>query len=84
MIVIVEESLLKKRREGLLQAQQFPSTVVVSQLDKLETLPEMIVGVWSDDNSMQLECTTEFRKLLSIECNPPIEEVIQSGSSSLR
>ncbi|CAN4101909.1 unnamed protein product [Withania somnifera] len=72
-----EENLLKKRREGLLQ-QQFSSTV--SQLDKkLETLPEMIAGVWSDDSSMQLEYTTQFRKLLSIERNPPIEEVIQSG-----
>ncbi|XP_075105135.1 importin subunit alpha isoform X1 [Nicotiana tabacum] len=77
-----EESLLKKRREGLLQAQQFSSTAAaVSQLDKkLENLPDMISGVWSDDSSMQLECTTQFRKLLSIaERNPPIEEVIQSG-----
>ncbi|WMV31759.1 hypothetical protein MTR67_025144 [Solanum verrucosum] len=75
-----EESLLKKRREGLLQAQQFPSTAAVSHLDKkLETLPELIAGVWSDDSSLQLECTTQFRKLLSIERNPPIEEVIQSG-----
>ncbi|CAN4113626.1 unnamed protein product [Withania somnifera] len=39
----------------------------------------MIAGVWSDDSSMQLEYTTQFRKLLSIERNPPIEEVIQSG-----
>lgn len=75
-----EESLLKKRREGLQQAQQFGSTAAVSLLDKkLETLPEMIAGVWSDDSSLQLECTTQFRKLLSIERNPPIEEVIQSG-----
>lgn len=75
-----EENLLKKRREGLLQAQQFPSTAAVSHLDKkLETLPELIAGVWSDDSSLQLECTTQFRKLLSIERNPPIEEVIQSG-----
>lgn len=29
-----EENLLKKRREGLLQAQQFPSTAAVSHLDK--------------------------------------------------
>ncbi|XP_060174677.1 importin subunit alpha isoform X1 [Lycium barbarum] len=73
-----EESLLKKRREGLLQPHQFPPPL--SQLDKkLETLPEMISGVWSDDSSMQLEYTTQFRKLLSIERNPPIDEVIQSG-----
>ncbi|KAL7199032.1 hypothetical protein ACSBR2_021341 [Camellia fascicularis] len=74
-----EESLLKKRREGL-QAHQFPSTINVSQIDKkLESLPGMIAGVWSEDSSLQLEATTQFRKLLSIERNPPIEEVIQSG-----
>ncbi|KAL3517394.1 hypothetical protein ACH5RR_019983 [Cinchona calisaya] len=74
-----EESLLKKRREGL-QAQQFQSTVNVTQIEKkLESLPAMVAGVWSNDGSLQLEATTQFRKLLSIERNPPIEEVIQSG-----
>ncbi|KAF1002554.1 importin subunit alpha-like [Apium graveolens] len=72
-----EESLLKKRREGL-QAHQFNSTA--AQLEKkLEGLPAMVAGVWSDDGNMRLEATTHFRKLLSIERNPPIEEVIQSG-----
>ncbi|KAL2507586.1 Importin subunit alpha-1 [Forsythia ovata] len=74
-----EESLLKKRREGL-QAQQFQPTVNIPQVDKkLESLPEMIAGVWSNDGVLELEATTQFRKLLSIERNPPIEEVIQSG-----
>lgn len=26
----------------------------------------MVAGVWSDDSNMQLEATTQFRKLLSI------------------
>ncbi|XAR58395.1 hypothetical protein NMG60_11013779 [Bertholletia excelsa] len=74
-----EESLLKKRREGL-QGQQFPAALSVSQMDKkLESLPAMVSGVWSDNSSLQLEATTQFRKLLSIERNPPIEEVIRSG-----
>ncbi|KAM1943463.1 hypothetical protein ACFX15_011800 [Malus domestica] len=74
-----EESLLKKRREGL-QAQQFAPSLQPSNLEKkLESLPAMVAGVWSDDNSLQLESTTQFRKLLSIERSPPIEEVIQSG-----
>ncbi|CAL5184324.1 unnamed protein product [Lathyrus oleraceus] len=74
-----EESLLKKRREGL-QAQ-FPTPLQSSSIveKKLESLPAMIAGVLSDDNSQQLEATTQFRKLLSIERSPPIEEVIQSG-----
>uniref|UniRef100_A0A175YDN3 IBB domain-containing protein n=1 Tax=Daucus carota subsp. sativus TaxID=79200 RepID=A0A175YDN3_DAUCS len=76
-----EESLLKKRREGLQANQQFPvPSQSVSGLEKkLENLPGMIAGVWSDDSSMQLEATTQFRKLLSIERSPPIQEVIQSG-----
>lgn len=74
-----EESLLKKRREGL-QAQQFQNTVNVTQLEKkLESLPAMVAGVCCNDSNLQLEATTQFRKLLSIERNPPIEEVIQSG-----
>ncbi|KAL1543990.1 importin subunit alpha-like isoform X1 [Salvia divinorum] len=74
-----EENLLKKRREGL-QAQQLPSAVNVPHLDrKLESLPAMVDAVWSDDAMQQLESTTQFRKLLSIERSPPIEEVIRSG-----
>ncbi|KAJ0687595.1 putative importin-alpha, importin-beta-binding domain, armadillo-like helical [Helianthus annuus] len=45
----------------------------------LESLPSMVAGVYSNDNNLQLEATTQFRKLLSIERSPPIEEVIQSG-----
>ncbi|MFS7996245.1 putative importin-alpha, importin-beta-binding domain, armadillo-like helical [Helianthus anomalus] len=76
-----EESLQKKRREGI-AASQFPLPVQsasASEKKILENLPAMVAGVLSDDNNMQLEATTQFRKLLSIERSPPIEEVIQSG-----
>ncbi|KAK3036752.1 hypothetical protein RJ639_029717 [Escallonia herrerae] len=75
-----EESLQKKRREGL-QASQFPvSGQAASGVEKkLENLPQMITGVWSEDGNSQLEATTQFRKLLSIERSPPIEEVIKAG-----
>lgn len=33
---------------------------------QLEHLPSMVTGVWTDDNNLQLEATTQFRKLLSI------------------
>ncbi|CAO2193120.1 unnamed protein product [Urochloa humidicola] len=71
-----EESLLKKRREGLQAQVPVPASGVEK---KLESLPAMVSGVYSDDNNLQLEATTQFRKLLSIERSPPIEEVIQSG-----
>ncbi|MED6167184.1 hypothetical protein PIB30_000436 [Stylosanthes scabra] len=74
-----EESLQKKRREGL-QPQQIPASAQSTVLEKrLELLPTMVAGVYSADNSLQLEATTQFRKLLSIERCPPIEEVIQAG-----
>ncbi|CAL9107688.1 unnamed protein product [Musa textilis] len=75
-----EESLQKKRREGM-QALSLPQTTThTSAIEKkLESLPAMVTGVYSDDSTLQLEATTQFRKLLSIERSPPIEEVIQSG-----
>ncbi|CAN6468286.1 unnamed protein product [Victoria cruziana] len=74
-----EENLLKKRREGM-QAQAFVPTMQATAMEKkLESLPAMIAGVWTEDNNLQLEATTQFRKLLSIERSPPIEEVIQAG-----
>lgn len=73
-----EENLLKKRQ--VLPSQQFPTTIQTSTVEKkLESLPNMVAGVWSNDSNLQLEATTQFRKLLSIERSPPIEEVIQSG-----
>ena len=46
---------------------------------KLERLPQMVAGVMSDDANAQLEATTHFRKLLSIERNPPIQRVIDTN-----
>ncbi|KAJ0014853.1 hypothetical protein Pint_19702 [Pistacia integerrima] len=72
-MVEIQESLQKKRREGL---QNIHASAVEK---KLEHLPAMVAGVWTDDGNLQLEATTQFRKLLSIERSPPIEEVIQAG-----
>ncbi|KAK3441564.1 hypothetical protein EUGRSUZ_B02080 [Eucalyptus grandis] len=74
-----EESLLKKRREGLQAPQASPSLHSSAVEKKLENLPSMVAAVLSNDKSLQVDATTQFRKLLSIERSPPIEEVIQSG-----
>nr|GMD60908.1 importin subunit alpha-2-like [Ipomoea batatas] len=73
-------SRYKKRREGL-QAQQLQSSAADDTLidKKLESLPAMVAAACSNDANLQFEATTQLRKLLSIERNPPIEEVIQSG-----
>lgn len=39
----------------------------------------MVAGVLSDQIDLQIQATTKFRKLLSKERNPPIEEVIKTG-----
>ncbi|XP_070048368.1 importin subunit alpha-4-like isoform X2 [Nicotiana tomentosiformis] len=76
-----EDNLLKKRREGLLQSQQLPDTSQSPALleKRLESIPAMVQGVCSEDPATQIEATTHFRKLLSIERSPPIDEVINAG-----
>ncbi|GAU11378.1 hypothetical protein TSUD_343690, partial [Trifolium subterraneum] len=57
-----------------------PGLANSTQVDKkLEHLPALVTDIWTDDNNMQFKATTQFRKLLSIEPNTPIEEVIQAG-----
>ncbi|WOL06693.1 importin subunit alpha-4 [Canna indica] len=79
-----EDNLFKKRREALHQASQQaldePPAPASSGIDKkLDNLQGIVQGVWSDDPKMQLEATTEFRKLLSVENIPPIQDVIKAG-----
>jgi importin subunit alpha-1 len=38
-----------------------------------------VAGVMGNDSTVQTECTTQFRRLLSIEKNPPIQQVIEAG-----
>ena len=47
---------------------------------KLDNLPEDMALLLSSDPGEQLEATTRFRKLLSIERNPPIAEVLAAGA----
>ncbi|CAH8273444.1 unnamed protein product [Arabidopsis lyrata] len=80
-----EENLQKKRREGLTSSMAFGSAAGQTEQDLSSAkqlkanLPSMVAGIWSEDSNSQLEATNLLRKLLSIEQNPPINEVVQSG-----
>mmetsp|Transcript_34390 Transcript_34390/g.102154 ORF Transcript_34390/g.102154 Transcript_34390/m.102154 type:complete len:541 (+) Transcript_34390:61-1683(+) len=45
----------------------------------LEQIPVLSAMLMSDDGQAQFNSTQQFRKMLSIEQNPPIQEVIGSG-----
>lgn len=44
-----------------------------------QSLPDMLDNINSEELDRQLDATTKFRKVLSKEKNPPIEQVIQCG-----
>ncbi|KAK2637991.1 hypothetical protein Ddye_025786 [Dipteronia dyeriana] len=70
------ESSKKKRRKGRRQQHQLSASAQVSSITELEQLLAKLAGISSDDVNLLLEATTQLRKLLSIECIPPIAEVI--------
>lgn len=47
--------------------------------ERLQELDSLVALVRSTDPAQQLEATTKFRKMLSSEDNPPIQDVIDAG-----
>lgn len=84
-----EENLMKRRREkmgtsGFATPADLDSTTSIDSNQAMNTtlqarLPQMVAGVFSDVPADQIRSTLEFRRLLSIENNPPIEEVIRQN-----
>jgi len=68
---------IQKRRNVTAMTEK--RVVDASIQQKLDDLPRLVAAVMSNDTPAQLDATTQFRKLLSIEKNPPIQEVINSG-----
>ncbi|KAJ2423050.1 Importin subunit alpha-1, partial [Coemansia sp. RSA 2531] len=78
-----DESLAKKRNFNVDAAAASDSEDeeqgVSTNQELQEMLPPMISTLYSDNLDDQLSSVTKFRKLLSKERNPPIEDVIECG-----
>lgn len=87
-----EERLNQRRKMGSMALQQDGTNSSVApnggldmgptseyMAERLAQLPEMVKGAHSPDPAVQLEAVSGFRRLLSIEKNPPIREVIETG-----
>lgn len=72
------ESFTKRRKnEQVSPGDQFQNFGNVA--DRLQELDALVAAVKSNDAAKQLDATSKFRKLLSIEHNPPIQDVIDAG-----
>lgn len=81
-----KEDRLTKRRQATsamnMASEVGPASgggVAPASVAKLENLQTMVMGVMGNDPAVQTEYTTQFRRLLSIEKNPPIQQVIDAG-----
>jgi hypothetical protein len=70
-------NIFQKRR--LVANQDCGSINLTNVAERLQELELLVAAVRSNDPVRQLEATTKFRKLLSIEHNPPIQDMIDAG-----
>jgi len=73
-----EESLMKRRVVAPDESQTTIEPVDISNVTP-ELLTKLSQATLSNDPTIQLEATTQLRRILSIEKHPPIADVIKTG-----
>lgn len=71
-----DERLTKKRQQAL---DELGSSLQPGVIVDLASIPMLAQRLMSNDPQEQFHSSQEFRKLLSIERSPPIQEVIDAG-----
>ncbi|XP_066583137.1 importin subunit alpha [Prorops nasuta] len=74
-----DDQLLKRRNISVADEPQGPAGHIISSPSSTMTVEEIIRGMTSSDETLQLQATQACRKMLSREKNPPIENMIQRG-----
>ncbi|XP_078050431.1 karyopherin subunit alpha [Augochlora pura] len=74
-----DDQLLKRRNVNIGQEPQSPTGETISQSPTSISIDEIVAGMQSVDETIQLQATQACRKMLSREKNPPIDSMIERG-----
>eukprot|EP00744_Colponema_vietnamica_P002670 GILI01004162.1.p1 GENE.GILI01004162.1~~GILI01004162.1.p1 ORF type:complete len:580 (+),score=220.15 GILI01004162.1:95-1834(+) len=76
-----EESMMKRRQVSAVEGEEMSETAqqLATMANSSQRVATLVAMIRDGDMNVKLEAVTEFRKMLSIEKNPPIQEVIESG-----
>lgn len=72
-----EDTFLEKRRTGS-GGESWAGQEGVTR-KSIENLPTLVMQINSEDPLQQFEATTQFRRILAVDKDPPITEIIAAG-----